>query len=235
MKSLLALRHVGFEHLGTFAPVFAAHGYDIAYRDAGVDELSAIDPLAADMLVMLGGPIGAYEEELYPFVRDELAILERRLKADRPTLGICLGSQMMARALGARVYAGSGKEVGWSPLQLTQAGDASPLAQIGPKHTLVLHWHGDTFDLPDGATLLASTEKYPHQAFARGANVLGLQFHAEIDPHEIERWLIGHACEIAGLKDTGVAALRADTARFGPILARQGAKFLEAWLAQLRA
>ena len=150
---------------------------------------------AADLLVVLGGPIGAYEEELYPFLADELRVIERRLAAGRPVLGICLGSQLMARALGARVYPGTGKEIGWAPLQLTAAGRDSCLAPLGGGAP-VLHWHGDTFDLPKGASLLASTPRYKNQAFAWQRHGLALQCHIEATAAGLERWYIGHACEI---------------------------------------
>jgi GMP synthase (glutamine-hydrolysing) len=227
---VLAIRHVHFEDLGVFARVLAGRGWDIAYREAGIDDLAALDPVAADLLVVLGGPIGAYEDHLYPFLRGELRLLERRLAAGRPTLGICLGAQLMAKALGARVYPGPAKEIGWSPLKLTAAGERSPLQFIGPAETAVLHWHGDTFDLPAGATLLASTPQCAHQAFAVGKNILGLQFHAEVDGAGIEQWLIGHACELAAQKDLSLEKLRADSARHGATLARQGQRLLNAWL-----
>ena len=97
-----AIRHVHFEDLGTLAPALAGAGAAIRYREAGQDDLAAVDPLAADLLVVLGGPIGAGDDALYPFLADELRILEARLAAGRPTLGVCLGAQLMARALGAR-------------------------------------------------------------------------------------------------------------------------------------
>ena len=179
-KTALAIRHVPFEDLGTLAAVLADHGYAIAYKVAGIDTLAAIDPAGPDLLIVLGGPIGAYEEDAYPFVLDELRLLERRLATDLPTLGICLGAQLMTRALGARVYPGPQKEIGWSPLTLTEAGSRSCLRCLSPERTPVLHWHGDTFDLPDGATRLASTEVCENQAFSWGSRALALQFHAEV-------------------------------------------------------
>src|SRR5262245_55683090 len=114
MKSALAIRHVHFEDLGAFAGAFSRAGYQIRYHDAGVDDLSLVDPLLSDVVVVLGAPIGANDEDRYPFLTDELRIIARRLEAQRPTLGICLGAQLMARALGASVYSGAAKEIGWS-------------------------------------------------------------------------------------------------------------------------
>jgi GMP synthase (glutamine-hydrolysing) len=233
-RHAVVLRHVAFEDLGSFATILGRHGFTIATREAGLDDLAAIDPLAPDLLIALGGPIGVYEEESYPFIADELRLLERRLAADRPTLGICFGAQLMARALGAAVYPGSGKEIGWGPLLLTDAGAASCLAHLAPEMTEVLHWHGDTFDLPADASLLASTSRYPNQAFAWGKS-LALQFHAEVTQRGLERWFIGHACEIAATDGIDVAELRRDTSRWAARLARQGALCLDAWLREAMA
>ncbi|GIX49415.1 MAG: GMP synthase [Candidatus Tectimicrobiota bacterium] len=233
MKTALAIRHVPFEDLGSFAAVLAEAGFAVTYLEAGLDDLQAVAPLAPDLLVVLGGPIGAYEEDAYPFLRHELALLERRLAAGRPTLGICLGCQLMARALGARVYPGPRKEIGWAPLQLTEAGRRSCLASLA--ETPVLHWHGDTFDLPAGATRLASTPLYANQAFAWGEAALGLQFHLEVTAQGLERWFIGHACEIGATAGLSVVQLRADTARWAPRLAQQGPACLRQWLQQLYA
>jgi len=229
MPNAIALRHVGFEDLGTFAPVLERRGYRIAYRDAAVDDLAAADIAQCDLLVVLGGPIGAYEEEPYPFLRDELRQVERRLRESRPVLGMCLGSQIMARALGARVYPGTGKEIGWAPLALTEAGRRSALAPLGDG-VAVLHWHGDTFDLPKGALHLAATERYRHQAFAWERHGLALQFHLEITAAGLERWYIGHAAEIAATPGLSVPVLRAEAEHWAPALAPAAARVLEAWL-----
>ena len=124
----VAIRHVAYEDLGAFGPAIERAGYDLRYCDMGVDALADVDPISTDLLVVLGGPIGAYDDAVYPFVRDEIALLEARIAANRPTLGICLGAQLMARAMGARVYPGPAKEIGFVPLILTDAGQASPLA-----------------------------------------------------------------------------------------------------------
>src|ERR1700743_576111 len=119
-KTLLAIRHVAFEDLGGFEAPLAEAGYAIRYADMGVDAIAGFG--APDLLVVLGGPIGVYEDDLYPWLKDEIALIAARLKAQKPTLGICLGAQLMARALGARVYPGRAKEIGWKPLTLTSAG-----------------------------------------------------------------------------------------------------------------
>ncbi len=230
-RTAIALRHVPFEDLGCFAAPLAAAGYDLRYLEAGRDDLAAA--AAADLLVVLGGPIGVYEDAAYPFLAEEISLVERRLARDLPVLGICLGAQMMARALGSRVYPGNGKEIGWSRLNLTAAGSRSALAPLAAD-VPVLHWHGDTYDLPAGAEHLAGSAQYPQQAFAYGRGGLALQCHIEVDTAAIEAWLIGHACELAG---AGIdpAALRAASRQHGPRLAPVARTAMQEWLAGLPA
>ncbi|MBI5162598.1 MAG: glutamine amidotransferase [Magnetospirillum sp.] len=229
MKHCVAIRHVAFEDLGFFADVLAARAFTVEYVEAGWDDLAALDPLGADLMVILGGPIGVYDVAEYPFLADEIRLIERRLAASLPLVGICLGAQLMARALGARVYPNpNGKEIGWGPLALTEAGTASCLAPLDG--VPVLHWHGDTFDLPEGAELLASTAVARQQAFRVGRHGLGLQFHLEVTAHGLERWYIGHAAEIGATAGLDVATLRAASARHGPAIEAAGRRALESWL-----
>jgi GMP synthase (glutamine-hydrolysing) len=230
MREALVIRHVAFEDLGNLADALHQARLSVTYREAGLDTLMDIDPLGPELIVILGGPIGAYEEEKYPFLIDELHILETRLTADLPTLGICLGSQLMARALGAKVYPGPCKEIGWFSLQLTEPGRRSPLAFLTDDQMKVLHWHGDTFDLPQGATRLASTLLYENQAFSWGKGWLALQFHPEVTLKGLERWVIGHACEISMTPSVSVTQLREDTIRYQKKLQMQAAQFWQAWL-----
>jgi GMP synthase (glutamine-hydrolysing) len=231
-RTALAIRHLHFEDLGTVELSLRDAGYRIHYADAGLSDLAAIDTLAPDLLVVLGGPIGAYEDHLYPMLKDEVRLLEARLSAQRPTLGICLGAQLMARALGARVYPTGVKEIGWAPVTLSPEGRESPFRHLGADQTAVLHWHGDTFDLPEGANLLASTAICRNQAFAWGKNALAFQFHPEAMGARLEQWLIGHACEIAAAK-LSVRQLRADSQRYAPRLMTQARKCFDEWLASL--
>jgi GMP synthase (glutamine-hydrolysing) len=228
-KSLVAIRHVPFEDLGTFEEPLRGAGYDIRYDDVGHPDFLGFDPLAPDLLVVLGGPIGVYETETYPFLVPETALIARRLAAGRPTLGLCLGAQLIAAASGARVYPSGVKEIGFAPITLAAAATATPLRHLAAID--VLHWHGDTFDLPPGATLLASTDLVRNQAFAIGANVLALQFHPEARA-DIEPWLVGHTAELGAARISPVA-LRADAARLGPALAAAGGRMIREWLAGL--
>lgn len=230
MSTAVVIQHVAFEDLGSLRPVLEQRGYEIVYHQAGVDDLSLIEPTQSDLLIVLGGPIGVYEEREYPFIQDELRLLENRLALNLPTLGICLGSQLMARALGAAVYPGGhGKEIGWGGLQLSSAGEAGCLRSLGSRHTAILHWHGDTFDLPEDAVLLASSPLYQNQAFSWGHS-LALQFHPEVTALGLERWFIAHACEIAATDGVTVSQLRADTQLYAPVLAHQASRFWHDWL-----
>ncbi|MHA3064167.1 glutamine amidotransferase [Acinetobacter sp. ANC 4641] len=228
-KTIYAIQHLAFEDLGALEDVFYQYGYRVRYFDAGVDDLSAA--LAYNgLVVILGGPIGVYEQDDYPFLTDEIAGLKQRLADNKPTLGICLGAQLIAYALGAKVYAGHTKEIGWSSLNLSQA-THNPLAALG--NTAVLHWHGDTFDLPTQAELLASSDLYPHQAFQIGKNILALQFHIEVAEEDLEKWLIGHTCELRKA-NINIQQLREDNHRYAPELMSKAAEVLGQYISNLQ-
>lgn len=228
----MVIRHLAFEDLGCFAEVLAQQNFDTVVYDASQDDLTAIDPGSDDVLIILGGPISVNQGDIYPFLQDELALLEQRLPLDLPTLGICLGAQLIAHALGARVYPGAEKEIGWSPLSLSAAGKRSPLRHLN-EPLRVLHWHGETFDLPGGCELLASSERYVHQAFAYGQRVLGLQFHGECTAQGLESWYLGHVAEIEQTPGLSVPALRVQGALYAAETVRQSQRFFADWLSQV--
>lgn len=223
----LVVRHVAFEDLGILAPLLMERGYELQYREAGVDRLSEQSLLTADLVVVLGGPIGVYETDRYPFLLGEQRAIAARLEQGKPILGICLGAQLLALALGAEVRATGRTEIGYAPLSLTRQGEDSVLQNIAG--VPVLHWHGDQFAIPDGAMRLAETPGFPNQAFSLGPKVLGLQFHLEADYAQIDRWLIGHAYELSA-RGVSLDVLRRDAALYGPALAQAARTVFTAWL-----
>lgn len=231
MQTATILRHVAFEDLGVLSPLIEGSGHNVRYLEAGVDDLSEVRAGGDDLVIVLGGPIGAYEEDRYPFLVDELRLIDSALRNGARMLGICLGAQLLARVLGARVYPGPAKEIGYAPLTLSAAGERSCLRHLVDCDYTVLHWHGDTFDLPAGTSHLASTTLTPNQAFALGTQALALQFHIEADPRAIERWLIGHTCELS-LAGIDIPALRQASGTLGASLARAGETVMRDWLLQ---
>jgi GMP synthase (glutamine-hydrolysing) len=230
MKSCIALRHVRFEDLGTLTPILRKRDFDVRHLEAGIDPIEHAKIEDANLLVVLGGPIGVYDAGTYPFLSHEIDAISARLAARQPTLGICLGAQLMAKTLGASVAPGPAKEIGWAPVELTAAGRSSPLRHLEGLH--VLHWHGDNFELPAGCDNLAFTTHCPFQAFRNGSSLLGLQFHIEIDPRRIEAWLIGHTVELTQAK-VDPPAIRRDTVRYGHTLQQAAAVIFNEWLDQL--
>jgi GMP synthase (glutamine-hydrolysing) len=193
-RTALAIRHLEFENLGLLAPLLAEDGFETSYLDAasaGADWSSAA---SADLLIVLGGPIGVANLDDYPFLRTELELIERRLASQRPTLGICLGAQLIAVAYGGDVRPGSAAEIGYAPITLTDAARGTVLEHLDG--VPVLHWHGDVISTPPELPPLAFTPTCANQAFARGTNVLGLQFHLEAESASFEQWLVGHAYEL---------------------------------------
>lgn len=231
MSTAYVVQHVAFEDLGVLAGLVPAAGFSVCSLDAGLDDLGRILPAAQDLLIVLGGPIGAYEDDRYPFLLNELKLIETALGCGARVLGICLGAQLLARVLGARVYPGPTKEIGFGPVRLTPAGMTSCLKHLKNCDYNVMHWHGDTFDLPAGAQRLASTDLTPNQAFSLDSQILALQFHIEADPRTIERWLIGHTSELttAGID---IGALRQAAATSGTAIAQAGELAVGDWLSE---
>ncbi|MEM9493419.1 MAG: glutamine amidotransferase [Myxococcota bacterium] len=229
MRRALIIQHVEFEDLGNLAGVLSERGYQVAGIEASRDDFRAYDPYAADLVIALGGPIGVYDTDNYPFLVAEIDFLRARIEAARPTLGICLGAQLIVRALDANVYAGDTTEIGWGTLQLTEDGRQSPLGELGETEP-VFHWHGDTFELPRGATLLASNENYAHQAFAVDNHCLALQFHPEVTASGLEPWYVGHTHELTATPGVSAASLRREAGRHADSLERRAIAMWQRWL-----
>ncbi|HZL51850.1 MAG TPA: glutamine amidotransferase [Terracidiphilus sp.] len=179
-QSWIVLQHAAWEGPGLIAVEAKARGLclDVRRLDQGA---SIPDSDQVNGLVVMGGPVGAYETDKYPFLTEECRLLGELAHRNRPVLGICLGSQLLAKALGADVFPGHGPEIGFGFVELTQAGKQDPLFATVGSSIPVFHWHGDTFDLPEGAVLLASNKEYAQQAFRFGSCAYGLQFHIEPD------------------------------------------------------
>ncbi|MBE9568728.1 MAG: glutamine amidotransferase [Proteobacteria bacterium] len=224
------IRHLAFEDLGSFAGILKERDASVVYFEAGRDELPVEELLASDLLVILGGPISVNEVAEYPFLQVEIDLLKQRMAADRPTLGICLGAQLMAKALGSRIVCGEQKEIGWYDLQVSEAGSAVGMQWLGEENTRMLHWHGETFDLPDSATLLASSKLFQNQAFSVGKRALGLQFHPEVTASGLEQWYIGHTGEIHQTDGISVSQLRSDSERYAAVLEQNASHFFRRWL-----
>ncbi|MBM7503223.1 gamma-glutamyl-gamma-aminobutyrate hydrolase family protein [Agromyces aurantiacus] len=190
----LVLRHDSAIGLGNLGPVLEEHGYEVVTVDAPRADVTAIDALAPDVLVVLGGDEAAYEADVYPYVGHEIELLRKRIAAEAPVFGVCLGAQLLAAALGARVYKGPRKEVGWLGVDVTDAGGASPVRHA--RGIRFVQWHGDTFDLPEGVERLASSPEYANQAFRRGDWMLAVQFHPEVTPAIHEDWLAAWGDEL---------------------------------------
>ena len=183
---VLAFRHVPFEGLGLIAPALAARHIEADYADLYQPGAETPDIGRYDGLIFMGGPMSANDD--LPFIRKELALIERAARAGTPLLGICLGAQLIAKALGAKVYRNPVKEIGWYPVFWNEAaGSDALLAGLAEPET-VFHWHGETFDLPAGATWLARSEACRHQAYRVGSNIYGFQFHLEVTPEMIADW-----------------------------------------------
>ncbi len=230
MKRALVIRHVDHEGIAGYREPIEAAGYEIHRVAAHHAGCAALDILSPDLIIVMGGPMGVYDTDRYPWLNDEIAVLRRRIATERPVLGVCLGSQLIAAALGAPVRKGPAREIGFAPLTLTDAGSESPLRHLAA--TDMLHWHGDTFDVPESADLLATTPLYA-QAFARGRHLLALQFHAEMGEDErFEHWLVNDAVDIAEVGETP-ETLRDAHIEKGPAAVAAGRAMIAEWLAGL--
>jgi GMP synthase (glutamine-hydrolysing) len=232
VRKAVALRHLAFEDLGLIGPWLETGGWQLQYHDVGVHPLSTLRLDEIDLLVVLGAPIGVEDDALYPFLGDEVRLVRERIDSGLPILGICLGAQLMARALGARVRPmGAGvKEIGYAPLTLAADAVGTPIARIGTQP--VLHWHGDQFALPEGVASLATTPVCPHQAFMVGTHAMAWQFHLEVDATRIEQWLIGHTMELSHA-GVSLAMLRELAALHHQGLAQTLDSVMSDWFARL--
>ena len=238
----MSAQAIVFQHVAMEGPArvaLAAERAGLTLHTVKLFEGEAVPAVAAsDVLVILGGPMGVSDigDSRFPFLLDETLLLRERVASDAPTLGICLGAQLLAHAAGAPVYRNTMQahgqplpiiELGWGPVTFLNQATEPALAGLGAQQT-VLHWHSDTFDLPARATLLACTDVCRQQAFRLGTKVFGLQFHCEADPAAVERWVVQDADYVRqALGPDGPGRVLADTAALTPRDRDQGDQLLD--------
>lgn len=229
MPRAVVLRFVAFESLDGFAETFLEKGVSVRVVDAWLPQAPKLAE-SADILVVMGGPLGVGDIEEYPYLSDLILMLRDRIGEGLPTLGICLGAQLMAQAMGGNIGRAELPEIGIAPIHLTAEGYNSALECFADE-PLAWHWHQDQCDLPPGATLLARSALTEVQAFSVGSNILGCQFHPEF-AGDVESWLVGHAVELQKAQ-LDVAALRESVEACADELASKAATVAHAWLAGL--
>ena len=189
---VVIIKNVFTEGPGTIAEYLTAEKIPCSARDLSIGD-ALPDPDSFSHLLVMGGPMAVYEMHRYPYLVNEARFIDTAIKANKHVLGVCLGAQMVAHVLGANVYAGPAKEIGWDEVALTPDGMDDPLMSKllvpGTNAAQVFQWHGDTFDLPHDAVRLASSPLFPNQAFRYGDRVYALQFHIEVTPAIVRDWL----------------------------------------------
>jgi len=200
VKKILVVQQVAHEGLGIMAPLIERKGLQVDFLRAYEHHRTPRSVEGYSALIVLGGPMGVYEEKEYPFLKAELKLIESALKSNTPTLGICLGAQLMAAAAGAKVYKGKAKEIGWYGATLTGEGSGDRLFMGLSDEFTVFQWHGDTFDLPSGSTLLASSELFANQVVRMASRAYAVQFHLEVTEAMVSEWIEANRTELAGLK-----------------------------------
>lgn len=226
MEEILVFQHDPFEDLGVFAEVLErqAAGYRVIRLFHGETPTEDWERIKA--LIVLGGPMSVEDEAIYPFLRWEKRIIQAAIDEGVAILGVCLGAQLIASTLGTSVYQGPVKEIGWSSVSITPHGQVDSLLGYLPENATVFQWHSDGFHLPSGAIRLASSINFENQAFRIGKTIYGLQFHLEVTPRMIERWIDERSKDLARAPYIMPDKIRADTQSYSPTLKYYGERFL---------
>jgi len=196
---ILFVKHIGIEGPGTFGDFLKERGEPFCTVELGEGESLPDSPSDFKAVIVLGGPMNVYEEDRFPFLKNENCFIQKVLKEQIPYLGICLGAQLLAKAAGAAVVRSPVQEIGWYRIALTAQGQQDPFFKGFSESDPVYQWHGDMFQIPANGQLLASAAGCPHQALKVGRNAYGLQFHVEITDQSIKEWCEAYAaCDLAG-------------------------------------
>jgi GMP synthase (glutamine-hydrolysing) len=232
VQSIWVLQHTPCEKLGSIEGVLRGNNIDFKYIETHAGKQVPVEMADKAGLIIMGGPMGVYEHDAYPFLRDEMRLIESALKLGRPVMGVCLGSQLLASALGAEVKKGEKKELGWHAVTLAESAAQDTLFAGVQSEFWPFHWHGDVFSLPNQAVGLASSRQTAHQAFRYGKNAYGILFHLEVTQQQVSQMLVDFADELleAG-GDTGEIAQQ--TSRHLPALHGIAAGVFGRWVGLL--
>lgn len=230
MEEVLVFQHDPLEELGFFGEILDKQGARYRIVRLFHDEMPVENWERFGALIVLGGPMGVGDEESFPFLRWEKRIIRAAIDDQVPTLGICLGAQLIATTLGATVYHGRVKEIGWSPVAITPHGLVDSLLGYLPESATVFQWHGDGFELPQGAIRLAYSAHFENQAFRLGKSVYGLQFHLEVTPRMIARWIDERSKELAQAPYVLPDKILSDTQNYAPTLKYYSERFLSEFI-----
>ncbi len=223
---ILVIKHIDCEGLGSFEPHLKEMGF-IPVTVCGYkgEEIPQSDK-EFHALILLGGPIGVYETEKYPFLKEEMILVKNFHESGKAILGICLGAQLIAEALGGKVYKGMGKEIGWYHINFTAEGRMDPIFSDMPDTPMVFQWHGDTFELPHGAQRLAFSYMYPNQAFRIKNNIYGIQFHIEVTEDMVSEWMDKYRDELKNTDGVREDILLKKTLLLAPGLEKYAENFI---------
>ena len=229
MRALIVCHH-SKQDLGTFEGLLTERGFALDFVLGHEDKLPDVKYDAHDLAIVMGGSMGVYEADKYPYLLNEISYIQKRLKHNLPFLGVCLGGQLMAKALGGEVYKGTNdKETGWCNVDVNKKGIQTPLQYLDASATKITQGHQDTFDLPEGTILLASSNQYKNQAFSYNDKALGLQFHPELDESLVDVWL-NEKDDFLTTKTMSKEKMASDTKIYMETMKKQTAKFFKAWL-----
>jgi len=234
--NVLIIKHVDIEGPGLIE--YCLNQRRLPYRVLCLDSDARLPrPEGFTHIILLGGPMNVYEEEHYPFLKDEDLFIKEAVQRGKFILGICLGAQLIAKALGAKVFKAPVKEIGWFDVSLTEIGLQDPLFSDLPKTFPVFQWHEDTFEIPRSAKLIATSSSVHHQAFRYADNAYGLQFHLEVTEEMIQEWIKTYEEELKGSQPPLFSKLKilTDTGIEIETYTRRGMKFLEGFIKQVRA
>lgn len=227
MSEFLVLQHIECEDLGTIGTAMSRRAIGHRYVRLFDGEPVPLDIEKYSGLIILGGPMNVYEEDKFPFLKYEDVLIKKAIHKNYPILGICLGGQLIAKATGARVKKGAKKEIGWYKLRLTKGGKEDTLFGSLTEELTVFQWHGDTFDIPQGAVHLAGSELFPNQAYRVGEKIYGLQFHLEVTEDVINSWIAAYKDELSTLDYINADKIIKDTPEYINSLSRHAEVFYD--------